>query len=66
MSIERQKGRMTLVCDVCESEHQQDYGRDEFDEMISDAKQDGWSIFKNDDHEWSHMCKDCKKMEVVA
>lgn len=66
MSIDRNKGRLQLVCDTCGSEYQQDYSSKDFNDMISDAKQDGWSVFKNDDHEWTHMCRGCKNVEVAA
>lgn len=60
MSIDRSKGKLTMICDVCDDEYSE-FDSDDFNDMITDARTDGWSVFKNDDHEWTHWCPDCKK-----
>lgn len=59
MSIERQKGKMTLVCDSCGDEYEW-YPPADFNSMINDARDDGWHIEKTDEA-WEHMCDHCLK-----
>lgn len=55
--IERYSGMMQLVCE-CGVSQPRTYEADEFSVMVSDAKDDGWRITKEDD-EWVHTCPDC-------
>jgi hypothetical protein len=55
--IERHAGRMQLVC-ACGLAHRRVYEADEFDVMISDAKDEGWKVSKADG-QWEHTCPDC-------
>lgn len=58
MTIERQKGKITLMCNVCDDEYDT-YDPEDFADMLKDAKRDGWSVFKDDDDDWVHMCPNC-------
>lgn len=60
MSIIRHGNKMQLECDSCNETQHKDYHRDDFDVMISDAKQAGWRVYKEDDGTWSHICDDCR------
>jgi len=53
--IRRDGGQQQLVCDGC-GEETPDF--DEFEDMISAAKADGWSITKPSDT-WEHRCPCC-------
>ena len=70
MSIDRYAGRMELACDDCGNgvlrrlgpdgkRTGRTYGSDEFEIMIADAKEAGWSITR-EDSVWRHYCDDCK------
>lgn len=57
--IEKQYGKIMLVCDTC-GEGSNDYMDDEFNEMILDAKHDGWLIIHDEpEGEWEHVCPNC-------
>lgn len=65
MSIEQYSGKRQLVCDTCGEGMLKDngkpalYDRDEFDIMISDAREQGWDITKAADGKYEHTCPDC-------
>ena len=50
--------RQQLECDECGRSPRNDYDKEDFDIMISDAKRDDWLII-NDDGEWKHICPSC-------
>lgn len=60
--IEREQNELIfLVCDECgESLKNGPYDNDEFEEMISDAKTQGWGISPIGD-DWQHHCSKCKE-----
>lgn len=62
MSIERQKGEITLICDDCGDDLGKSFDKDDFRGMIDHAKAEGWSVKKDtlDDSEWVHLCPDCR------
>lgn len=57
MTIERQYRLTNLVCD-CGVRQRGSYRPDQFEEMIADARRDGWRIRKVAG-EWEHDCPDC-------
>lgn len=60
MSVERQYGEAMLICDECGDESDSDKN---FNEMLSQAKRDGWLITKDEDtDEWTHLCPSCVKL----
>jgi len=56
--INKEHGRVSLVCDECEEFESDQYDDDDFNTMIQDAKFLGWFITQ-DEGEWKHMCSDC-------
>lgn len=59
MSIERQYGKVTFICDTCQDEYEW-YKSSEFNDLKNDAQVDGWHIEKIG-NEWEHMCPHCIK-----
>lgn len=65
MTIERHAGKQHLVCDSCgqgftpSAGKRRTYAHDEFDVMLSDAKEEGWIITRESDGKWVHYCMDC-------
>lgn len=59
--IRKYAGEMELVCDKCGQESPS-YDGDSFDQMISEAKADGWVISRINGH-WNHDCPSCAKDE---
>lgn len=57
MSIERQYGRVTLICDECEEPLGESFP--EFPTMLAHAKGAGWEIKPDGDGGWTHKCPDC-------
>lgn len=57
--IERQYGKISLICDTCGDYFGDDYTSDEFRDLLNDAKSDGWRTFRNDHEEWEHKCGVC-------
>ena len=55
--INRDHGQMQLACDDCGAETTV-YDEEQFNEMISSAKDDGWKI-SCPQGRWEHHCKDC-------
>ena len=47
-----------IVCDEC-GESTEDFYKDDFSEMVEDAKNFGWRMF-NRTGEWEHYCSACK------
>lgn len=45
------------VCDDC-GEHSE-IG-DNFNQVISDIKADGWKIYKDENGDWIHLCTSCR------
>lgn len=54
--IDREYGQMRLVCDACENAETDLC--DDFNQMIGDAKEAGWSI-RSGNGEWVHKCPGC-------
>ena len=59
MSVVNESDRVWLECDGC-GETTPVAMRDEFQEMVDEAKRAGWSIARPDG-EWEHHCSSCKK-----
>lgn len=59
--IRKYAGEMELVCDTC-GEESPAYDDAEFNQMVEDAKSDGWSISRQNGH-WSHTCATCVSNE---
>ena len=59
MSVERQYGKVTLICDECGDEYDW-YKSADFSDLKNDAMVDGWHIEKNGE-EWEHTCSHCLK-----
>lgn len=59
--IRKYAGEMELVCDTC-GEESPSYDDDQFDQMITDSKNDGWSITRQNG-QWSHCCASCASEE---
>ena len=57
MTIERHAGRQQLVCD-CGFAQPKTYERDEFDAMLLDAREAGWTVGKIAGA-WTHACPAC-------
>lgn len=63
MAVERQKKKVFLLCDGCMSEQTEpvEDTQDAFREMVEQAKQDGWLIYKDETvGGWVHYCRDCR------
>lgn len=59
MSVERDEGNVTLVCDGAKCNETFDAPDPEnFRAMIEAAKRKGWSVFPVG-HDWLHMCPAC-------
>lgn len=58
MSIERQKGKVCLVCDDCSTEHTKWFPNEDFAELTKWAKKHKWHIVQ-DEGEYIHFCPDC-------
>lgn len=58
MSIERDAGQLFAQCDHCSNAEELE--ADDFQEAVSEMKQDGWLITKLDG-EWVHLCPSCKE-----
>lgn len=59
--IRKLAGEIELVCDACGNESPS-FDDDEFNEMISACKADGWSVTRRDGH-WHHECPSCRTEE---
>lgn len=57
MSVERQKGKVTIVCDECGDEYEW-HMPNEFTSMIETAREDGWLI-EMVNEKWEHNCEHC-------
>jgi len=57
--IERSYGKISLICDKCESEETKPQDSEDFDILISDAKDAGWKIVR-EGGEWMHICPPCR------
>lgn len=56
--IERQYGKVILVCDEC-GDNSEEF--DDFGKMMREAKMLGWAIIKDDNDEWTHACPSCSR-----
>lgn len=56
--IERYDGMIEMVCDGC-GEVRGPVPSNEFEELVAEAKTEGWLLRKEDD-EWQHNCRDCR------
>jgi len=63
--IEKQHGQQALMCDSCD-DSLGFFERDEFQEMIADAKGQGWKITPDGEGGWSHLCGSCRNVDRVA
>jgi hypothetical protein len=46
------------TCDRC-SNGNTEVEADDFREAVRILKEEGWSVYKNEDDEWTHACIDC-------
>lgn len=60
--IEREYQTQFIVCDGCEDAWTEPYDRDDFNRMIQDAKEAGWSV-RSGRGEWVHKCPVCARDE---
>ena len=63
MSIEQTIGGFMgfdIECDICDKSEYLDYGWDNFQGAIAEAKSFGWKI-KHINGEWECTCSDCQK-----
>lgn len=58
MSIEKQHGKTTLVCDDCSEDLGEFY--EDFGVMVASAKAEGWAVKPDGSGGWTHQCPDCK------
>ncbi len=47
-----------ITCDRCSTEYLE-IDADSFVEAVKELKREGWSVFKNEDDEWTHTCTEC-------
>ena len=47
-----------ITCDRCSTEFLE-IEVDSFIEAVKELKREGWSVFKNEDDEWTHTCPEC-------
>ena len=47
-----------VTCDRCSTEFLE-IEADSFMEVVAELKREGWSVFKNEDDEWTHTCLEC-------
>lgn len=66
--IERQRGENTLVCDDCGESLDKTFSFEEFDEMLSYARGEGWRIRRDNSQPegYAHHCPDCKTTSPLA
>ena len=59
--IDRQGRMMTLVCDDCDDTLDREFSKDDFLDMISYARGEGWKVKKDDSAEggFTHRCETC-------
>lgn len=55
--IQKYKDTMELVCDKC-GDNRPPYDEDQFNDMIIEAKGEGWRVYRQDGH-WTHECPEC-------
>ncbi len=55
--INKERGGQYIECDDC-GEQSNRYDSDEFRQMVSEAKDDGWQVTRTEDG-WEHRCADC-------
>lgn len=60
--IDQNRDGKFIRCDSCDeaTEPVVINDRDDFIEMIAQAKRGGWEIIKNENDEFEHYCPDCK------
>lgn len=56
--LTKANGEMWLTCDECATETTT---YDDFDQMVKDAKADGWQISRNRFSQWEHHCPSCNQ-----
>ena len=66
--IERQRGENTLICDECGDDLGETFTFEEFETMLSYARNDGWRIRRDNSKPegYSHHCPDCKDVSPLA
>lgn len=66
MSLERVGGftGFDITCDICGESEYLDFGWDNFQGAIAEAKARGWKAYKDEDDEWCHKCQTCQIKEV--
>ena len=52
-------GEWVMSCDFCDEEYESN--TTDFMEMISEAKSEGWKIFKDERGSWTHKCPKCSR-----
>lgn len=58
MLLRRAKGQLVFECDECGVTHYSGEHAD-FTAFLVEIKDEGWSIRKDEDGEWMHICPDC-------
>lgn len=58
--IERHSGKVQILCGECGYAQHRTYEPDEFDVMVSDARDEGFVITKVAG-EWQHTCEPCAR-----
>lgn len=59
-------GGITLECDECGNQLSDTFFSDDFRQMISTAKSQGWQVSPDGDGGWTHKCDECKEDPVAA
>ena len=57
--IEKQSGLQALLCDSCDEPLGESFSPDCFNDMISYAKAERWTI-RQEDGSWRHYCAECE------
>lgn len=59
-------GGITLECDECGEQLSDTFHRDDFRQMVSTAKAQGWQVSPDGEGGWSHKCSGCKDDPVAV
>lgn len=60
MAIRRRNGTYDARCDECGGDAC--YEEDSFQEAVDRFKDDGGRVYKDEDGDWRHVCKDCRSL----
>lgn len=59
MSLEKEKGKFVVVCDICgKSSSEEAYDLENFYDVLEFLADNGWAS-KKVDNEWTHTCEEC-------